>query len=331
MLLLLFLVQIMSYAFSERNATFEWGFANTSVLLCAISYCDYRKLPRHNFSGYADTFNITKIINNVKHDSHGFIGYRPSDKTIYAVFRGTHSVVNFLDDLNFVTTAYPYCTGCLVHFGFYSAQQAVVSDVIEEISSLVMRFPDYRVVITGHSLGAAVATLTAVEVVQKNLGILPVLLNFGSPRIGNKEFAIYVTELLPPSNRYRVTHMRDAVPHVPTESQGFLHMAGEWYEDDQGLRVRSCRGFEDDSCNDQWYVGTIADHLVYLGVVMGCLWPPDALLEPNTNSDLEAYGDGDESRSGSGWKGGAVANIAGSGASTPMTPLPTANRLLRYS
>ena len=99
------------------DTIFDWATGNTSVSLCALSYCDSNKLSNHLFSGYTESFNITKILHGEVYDSNGFIGYRTKDQTIYIVFRGSHSITNFLDDLNFITTSYPNCSSCLVHLG----------------------------------------------------------------------------------------------------------------------------------------------------------------------------------------------------------------------
>ena len=56
---------------------------------------------------------------------------------------------------------YGKCSGCSVHEGFYKAEQGVYSTVYDEVSRLVNEYPSYQIVVTGHSLGAALATLRA--------------------------------------------------------------------------------------------------------------------------------------------------------------------------
>ena len=265
MLKLICLTVIVSFVIS-KNVSFDWPTANTSITLCAASYCSRKSLLQRNFTGHAEGFNLTKYLYQEKLDVNGYIGYRETDSTIYVIFRGTQSFVNFYDDFDFITTSYPGCLHCSVHLGFYSAEQAVLADVINEVTVLKSHFPSYRIVVTGHSLGAAIATLAAADLTTA--GITVTLINFGSPRLGNKQLAAYLTDLIPPERRFRVTHLKDAVPHVPTEAQGFLHMAGEWYEDARG--IRACQGFEDSHCNDQWLIGELADHLFYLGVLTYC-------------------------------------------------------------
>jgi len=52
-----------------------------------------------------------------------------------------------------VLTEYPLCSGCEVHKGFYTAEQNVIKEVLTQVQNLKAKFPEYKVVVTGHSLG----------------------------------------------------------------------------------------------------------------------------------------------------------------------------------
>lgn len=43
----------------------------------------------------------------------------------------------------------------------------------------------------------------------------------------------------------------------------------EWYESEKGV-VRTCTGYEDPECSDQWLFFNVNDHVVYLGMTVGC-------------------------------------------------------------
>ena len=65
-----------------------------------------------------------------------------------------------------------YCQGCYVHQGFYTATKAVIVDIIEEIARLRSLDPSLKeVVVTGHSLGAALATITGLKKTHHSLVI----------------------------------------------------------------------------------------------------------------------------------------------------------------
>ena len=76
----------------------------------------------------------------------------------------------------------------------------------------------------GHSLGAAVASFTALEI---HLEIAPVshFYSFGSPRVGNKAFSDYMNNKI--SSLYRITHWKDPFIHLPGTLEGFVHLGTE--------------------------------------------------------------------------------------------------------
>ncbi len=56
--------------------------------------------------------------------------------------------------------AYSSCTGCKIHEGFYNAYRSVSSKVTDHLNILLGKYPDAKIIVTGHSLGAAIATIT---------------------------------------------------------------------------------------------------------------------------------------------------------------------------
>lgn len=67
--------------------------------------------------------------------------------------------------------------------------------------------------VTGHSLGAALATLFVMENKEKNKFDIGTICTFASPRVGNTEFA-RIFNLLPLSS-WRIVNQQDIVPKVP--------------------------------------------------------------------------------------------------------------------
>ena len=68
----------------------------------------------------------------------------------------------------------------LVHFGFAQALDKVYDKIIDQIDRLDTT--GLKIICTGHSLGAALATIFASRYDAKYL------YTFGSPRVGNKDF-----------------------------------------------------------------------------------------------------------------------------------------------
>ncbi|VDL81815.1 unnamed protein product [Nippostrongylus brasiliensis] len=76
-------------------------------------------------------------------------------------------------------------------------------------------YAGYRVTITGHSLGGALAALAAARIVKQGFrrGDQITIYTFGEPRVGDHTFATNFGSLI--KNSYRVVFRRDLVPHLP--------------------------------------------------------------------------------------------------------------------
>jgi pimeloyl-ACP methyl ester carboxylesterase len=100
------------------------------------------------------------------------------DGTVYVVFRGTQ-ITSPADPLADIL-AFPvrWQGAGRVHWGFWTAYRSIR----KAIEAWLPEGPGRRLVITGHSLGAAMATLMAA------LHEDSVLVTFGSPRVGNRAF-----------------------------------------------------------------------------------------------------------------------------------------------
>lgn len=85
--------------------------------------------------------------------------------------------------------AYPWAPDARVHHGFYSAYVTSFKDVLSaRVTELHRLHPDYKVYVTGHSLGAAMATLSAADLSVVSQIPIEGVYTFGSPRVGNLAF-----------------------------------------------------------------------------------------------------------------------------------------------
>lgn len=265
-LLFLFLF-FLSKAFSYDSTQLIAG-----VWLSGAAYCGKNKYNTMVLSGPATGFVYKDTLYDNITDLQGYIGILSSTKSIYVVIRGSSSVVNWLDD--FEVKLVPYDSfqecNCTVHYGFYNSVVRIATKAIDTVKTLQIRYPDYSVVVTGHSYGAACGQLLAMELLKN--GIHVQLYNYGQPRVGNAKYAAFVNTKI--DEYYRATHDKDMVPHVPPiEGFDYMHSCREIFEDANGtLTLCSATNCEDPSCANRYRLvqTNTEDHLYYLGHYLSC-------------------------------------------------------------
>ncbi|KAL4782766.1 Alpha/Beta hydrolase protein [Aspergillus varians] len=158
-------------------------------------------------------------------DVAGFLAVDKTNELIVLSFRGSRTPDTWTANLDFgKIAAEELCSGCEVHSGFWKSWQVVADSLTSGVESAIAAYPGYTVVSTGHSFGAALATLAAT--VLRNAGHTVELYPYGSPRIGNDALAQYMTDQ---GNNYRVTHTDDPVPKLPPILLGFNHLSPEYW------------------------------------------------------------------------------------------------------
>ncbi|PYH94429.1 lipase [Aspergillus ellipticus CBS 707.79] len=211
-------------------------------------------------------------------DSCGYIAlsHSPSLERIIVAFRGTYSITNTIIDLSVYPQSYvpyqtddgrggdeiPRCLNCTVHAGFMTSWQNTRSIVLDRVSAAREQNPNYQLVLVGHSLGGAVATLAGVEMQLR--GWEPTVTTFGEPKVGNRGFADFLgkifgisdlAENLPAEERRlrKITHIHDPVPLLPLEEWGYAMHGGEIFISKEELPlsvhdVHLCEGATDSRC-----------------------------------------------------------------------------------
>jgi len=111
--------------------------------------------------------------------------------------------------------------GANVHRGFKAALSEVWTDLEKHISKLQRN--NLKIWFTGHSLGAALATLAA-----DRYGNVQGLYTFGSPRVGDQDFKADFKV-----NTYRFVNNSDIVTRVPPPSM-YCHVGELKYIDSEG-------------------------------------------------------------------------------------------------
>ncbi|XP_044494645.1 phospholipase A(1) DAD1, chloroplastic-like [Mangifera indica] len=143
-------------------------------------------------------------------------------RDVVIAFRGTATCLEWIENLRATLTSLPD-DAAMVESGFLSLYTSRTDKcpslkemVREEISRIVEMYGDEPLsfTITGHSLGAALATLTAYDInsTSSNAAMVTVI-SFGGPRVGNRNFRCQLerkgTKIL------RIVNSDDLVTKVP--------------------------------------------------------------------------------------------------------------------
>ena len=147
-----------------------------------------------------------------------FAAHRRDDGTALLSFRGTRpdNYKDVITDLRANLVAWPESAG-RAHAGFASAVRGLRPQILEWIERAK---PDLsKLILTGHSLGAAMATLAA------TIWRPGWLVTLGSPRVGDAAFVATVGA----AHLVRFVDCCDAVTDVPPEVGGYTHIGAHTY------------------------------------------------------------------------------------------------------
>ena len=109
-------------------------------------------------------------------------------------------------------------------------------------------------VCTGHSLGAAIAAISALSTKFFFPSLHVTLHNYGQPRVGNKPLANFMMKKI--DAIYRVVHNKDLVPHLPPHLPEFNyhHAAYEIFFNEDLSVYKTCNSSgEDSTCSDKFF------------------------------------------------------------------------------
>jgi hypothetical protein len=258
--------------FLKASNIYDLTQLTTGVWLSGAAYCGKDNYKTMKLDGPATGFVYKDTLYDIKTDLQGYTGILSNTKTIYVALRGSSSLINWLDDLEvrlIPYTTFPECN-CNVHTGFYKSALGVRNKTIDTVKLLKKIYPTYSLVITGHSYGASVGQLLAMELIKEGINVK--LYNYGQPRVGDDKYAAFVNTKI--NEYWRTTHNKDIVPHVPPiTSFGYLHSCREIFEDINGiLNICSAINCEDPKCADQYSLSetNADDHSYYLGHRVSC-------------------------------------------------------------
>jgi hypothetical protein len=95
-----FFLSALAGAVTATNKAYSASQAAISLQLSEYAYCGHSLYSQVTWGGAATGFILKSVIYDILDDTNGFIGYLPSDNSIYVVFRGSESILNWITNLD---------------------------------------------------------------------------------------------------------------------------------------------------------------------------------------------------------------------------------------
>jgi hypothetical protein len=218
---------------NSTNALFplsgsECGFTTGNALACAMasqaSYLAPELIPglvieKWKFSDYRRIGN---------EHTQGFIA--TSEHCTLVTFRGSEAdVTNWQENLDAGFVPGPFNERERLHRGFALGLKQVLPEIQSRLTTLHHR--GAPLFLTGHSLGAALATLTAAWLYEQHQPVHAVY-GFGSPRVGCRHFRKSYNSR-DQGRTFRLVNQHDLIARTPPRVMRYRHVGLLRYLDDQ--------------------------------------------------------------------------------------------------
>ncbi|WP_410511684.1 lipase family protein [Paenibacillus sp. BR2-3] len=191
--------------------------SKTAILLAAMSYQTYPFflegkliLPRgfklrYTIHAFADVEDPTELV-------FGFIA--ESQDQIIIAFRGYAAYPkDLLASYDIFQVRYPFVrNGGKTSRGFTCLYRSTRNQFIRELNKLPAT---KRLFITGHNYGGALATLAALDIAVNTKFKNPFVYTYGSPRVGDPDFAFRFNKEV--NNSVRIVNIHDSFPTFPAQ------------------------------------------------------------------------------------------------------------------
>lgn len=182
-----------------------------AVFLADCSILTYEQFHHNGLFTVPNGFQLVlsfKAKSIYEEEWFGFI--LESDQCAVISFRGTQSDPDWIADANIGQTVYPYAEAGNVHKGFLTIYESCRDTIMEALKAV----PSHKqLLITGHSLGAALATLCALDLYKNTDFPPPLMYTFGGPRVGDQVFVDAFQQSALPYLRF--VNLSDLVPLLP--------------------------------------------------------------------------------------------------------------------
>jgi hypothetical protein len=186
-------------------------------------------ISRIELNAVNDFRNLTKsseILSTLNKDNIFSVIWH-SDNIIWIAFRGTWNLYEWMN--NFKIKQVSYETGkkdfdnlpsfmednpdIMVHKGFITTYDEVKQGIFDTINEIKKKYTnDMKICVTGHSLGAAIATILGLDLAVSGYPDTQIY-SFASPRVGNVELSNRMID--EKVDHYRIINTEDAITQMP--------------------------------------------------------------------------------------------------------------------
>jgi len=172
---------------------------------------------------------VTEMTKNT--NIFGLMGHNPTSRTAFLSFRGTSDIAEWVANVDAIPDDYRPVSGFgQVHSGFQDVYELVRQNIAANLATATAGCD--QILITGHSLGAALAVLAAPDV-ARNMApntIEPRLITFAGPRVGLSDFVASFNAAV--ESCFRVVNFLDLVPYLPPTP--YVHVGAQITVDSGG-------------------------------------------------------------------------------------------------
>ncbi len=184
----------------------------TALFLLETCNQTYNQFQNHGKFTIPKGYRLLTPFKALALNSYEWFGFILESKdSIVIACRGTQSDPDWIADGEIFQNAFPYSDNSgLVHHGFlsiYTSCRDVIMNAYLHVSHKKTLY------ITGHSLGAALATLHALDATNNSSFKKIIIYTYGSPRVGNPTFARRYNQVLPTT--FRIANTDDIIPMLP--------------------------------------------------------------------------------------------------------------------
>ena len=193
-----------------------------SLFVDRFSYCTQPEIKRFTCDDCTSQRSLIGVYDPVsKASSQVVVVVDHEEDQILVGFRGTtNKIQQWVSDIDAVYTKWSVGN---VHTGFYRRFNEMKTHVLMFLKEARKECPEGEIILSGHSMGGAVATLLGSYLKDNEENLQPkYIYTYGSPRVGDKTFAKYVDKQFG-NNILRIMNEWDMITDLPPTLLGYHH------------------------------------------------------------------------------------------------------------